>query len=241
MEPFRRSLVVAAKIGAASLLLSACGGGRDSSAPPPNLNSAAGAAAINAYFQASHSNTLTATDSGGNTWQVQVTFSPNAGTTTFNGTANASSAVQTLNVFRNGAPVTNSVETDYFLLNPFMSLGGVSTTGITEISSNTSPVPTTISVGQSGPLGTTTIYHDSTLATVDATRLETFSVQARDSSTLFFCVTDATNFVSGQGNVDGFGTDTESDCYAVDASGNASLAKIVLILNMPKLTTLTFQ
>src|SRR6267142_5087059 len=113
------------KIAALFLLLSACGGGGGGSStpPPPNLNSAPGAAAINAYVQTSHSNTLNATDQNGNRWSVQIATTPNAGTTTFNGTANASSLVQTVTLFQNGALANNSISTGYHLLNPYRPLG----------------------------------------------------------------------------------------------------------------------
>jgi hypothetical protein len=242
MERLSGSFMGAARVAALSVLLSACGGGGgggDSSPPPPpNLASAPGAATINAFVQVMHSNILNATDSNGNRWMVQISFVPNSGTTTFNGTANAHSTVRTVAVFENGALVANSISTGYFLLNPYVPLGSISTTGVTSISSNVSALPTTITVGQSGAVDTITDYHNSTLTTVDATEVETFSVQADNSTAVLFCFNSVTSNVSAQGAADGFVADTESDCYAVDTLGNASVAKIVLTVNG---VTLTFQ
>ena len=221
-------------------LLAACGGGGGGggSSSPPNLNSAPGAAAVNAYVQASHSNTLNARDQSGNNWTAQLSTMPNPGTTTFNGIPNVSTAVQTVNIFENGVLAGNDIRTNYFLVNPYQPLGDVFTTGPVEIVSGGSPLPMTITVGQSGPLDTVTAYHDSTQSTVDATEVETFSVVANNPTTLLFCVNTVTSNVTAQGNLDGFSASTESDCYAVDASGNANLVKVVLTING---VTLTFQ
>lgn len=226
-----------------ALLLNACGGGGgggSSTPPPPNLNSAPGAAAINAFFQASHSATLNAGDTAGNKYQVQLSWVPNAGTTTFNGTANAHSTVRAVSVFVNGALNSNDISTEYFLLNPYVPIGAQHTSGTTDISANIQPVPATITVGQSGPIDTVTVYHNATLITVDALETNTFSVLANNPTTLLFCQNSVLSNVTAQGTADGFVADTESDCYAVDASGNANIARIILSLN-GGVTTLTFQ
>ena len=220
------------------LLLSACGGGGGGSSGPPNLSSAPGQAALSAWLQANHSYTLNATDASGNNWQLQISSSPNAGTTTFNGTANASSDTQTVNLFKNGAAVGNSVDTAYFTLNPYVRLGSVSNSGVYEIDSNQAAFPMTLTVGQSGPVDSFTYYHDSTLTTVDATGVDTYSVKANNASTLLICAINDVQNVTAQGTTDGYVTETETDCYTDDASGNLSLSSVTVTGSG---VTLTFQ
>src|SRR2546430_14539394 len=94
-----------------------------------NLSSAPGEAAWAAYVQASHSTTLHATDSSGNNWTLQLSTAANAGTTTFNGTANAYSTLDTVTLDKNGTLVATNTSTSYFLLNPYVPLGKVSSGG----------------------------------------------------------------------------------------------------------------
>jgi hypothetical protein len=228
-----------ASLCAAILGLSACGGGGGgSSAPAPaNLSSASGAAALSAYLQASHQNTLSAKDNSGNSYSLQLNATPNPGTTTFNGTANASSRTETVNLYRNGLLVANGVSTSYYTLNPYVSLGNVSSTGSPYmIASNQSAVPTTVTVGQSGPLDNDTYYHDSTMSTVDATAVQTYSVLANSSTTLLFCINDVISNVTTQGTTDGMANSTESDCYSVDGSGNISLFSVAIAVSGVSLT-----
>src|SRR3954469_17576435 len=216
--------------GVLALALAACGGGGGDSSPPPPppLNSAPGAAAVNAFVQRSRFDLFHATDPSGNTWSFLTTLTPNGGTTTFNGTPNATSGTETNDLFKNGAAFAGNTNTGYHLINPYVPLGRAYTNGITKIVSNVSALPATVTVGQSGPLDTVTSYHDSTLGTLDATTVETFSVEALDATRLLLCVTAVTSNVTPQGTTDGFAAGTTSTCYTIDASGSMHIAKTMI-------------
>ena len=84
----------------AAALLTACGGGGYGGGsggymPTMNLSSAPGEMALVNFLQAAHQNMLNASYSGSN-YSLTVNFAPNAGTTTFNGSAPAYSTVETV-------------------------------------------------------------------------------------------------------------------------------------------------
>src|SRR5947199_9957722 len=159
-------------IGLTMAALPGCGGGGYTAAGSGggmNLASAPGEAALAAYVQANHSATLHATDSAGNSWTLQYATTASANTTTFNGTVNAHSTVDTVTLDKNGAQVGTNTSTSYFLLNPYVPLGKVSSGGTPYgVVASSSPLPTTITVGGSGAFDTLTYYHDSTQAVMDA-------------------------------------------------------------------------
>ena len=233
---------------AAVVLLAAagCGGGGSSSSgttpppPPANLQSAPGVAALTAYLQAPHQNTLTATDSAGNSYVVQLTTTPNPGTTTFNGVANASSEVDALSLSKNGVPVASSSVTRYYVLSPYQPLGTAATSGSGTVGIDSAPgtIPATLTVGSSGPISTVTVYHDATLATVDAHETVTYTVTANNTKTLILCVNSNTTDVTAQGTADGLAVHSEADCYTDDAAGSVVLDHIVLTISG---VTLTFK
>jgi hypothetical protein len=77
----------------------------------------------------------------------------------------------------------------YLQASPYMPLGKASSTGTPfAVVTSSTPFPTTLNVGSSGPLDDLAYYLDSTMATVDA-----------------------------QGTTDGLAVDMETDCYSVDA------------------------
>ena len=227
----------------AGVVLSACGGGGGGyggggGGGSMNLSSAPGESALVAFLGSSHQYTLTATNAG-NTFTAKLSNAPNAGTTTFNGSAPAYSTVQTVTLDANGALVANSITTVYYLLNPYMDLGSVSNTGSPyAIVTTFSPLPATVTVGGSGGFETVTYYHDSTKTVLDADETITYTVSANDSTTLFVCLDSTISNVTAQGMADHMANGTESDCYTVDAAGTAALDSITLMVNG---TTLTFM
>jgi hypothetical protein len=222
-------------------LLSGCGGGGyggSSGGGGMNLSSAPGETALVAYQQASHQNTLNASSSG-NSFSLQVSSVPNSGTTTFNGSSPAYSTTDTVTLSENGTLIATNISTSYFLLNPFVPLGKVSSTGTPyAVVASSSPLPTTLTVGGSGAVDTLTYYHDSTKSTIDADETVTYSVMANNSTTLIVCLNSTISGVTTQGMADGLANDSESDCYTVDAAGNVALTSITVMVNG---TTLTFM
>lgn len=202
-----------------------------------NLSSAPGEAAVNAYVQASHQSSLTASNSG-NTYTLQLSSVANASPTTFNGSTPAYSTVDTLTVNKNGAQVAHSVSTSYFLLNPLVPLGKVSSTGTPyAIVTSSMPLPMTVTVGNSGiAFYNLTYYHDSTKSMVDASATATYSVTANNATTLLLCFNAVVSGVTAQGTTDGLANGTETDCYTVDAVGSATLTSIALAVSGTMLT-----
>jgi hypothetical protein len=224
-------------------VLSGCGGSSCPPGPkgcgdigginiPPDLSSAPGEAALVAYLQSSHQRTLSATDTSGNSYALQVDSMPNAGTTTFNGSAPAYSTVDTISLRKNGVFATSSISTDYYFLNPYVPLGRTYGTGTPfALVTSSTPFPATLKVGSSGPVANVTYYHDSTMSIVDADEVGTYVVKASNPVNLLMCLSFAVSSVTAQGTVDGLVAGTETDCYSVEAAGNAGLVSIALTVD----------
>jgi hypothetical protein len=220
----------------AALTLAGCGGGGGgSSTPPPqNLSSAPVAAALNSYYQANHGFDLSAS-SGGNTFTLQYGFTLNGGTTTFNG-VNADSANVSVTLSENGTLVATAIDSIFFSINPFVPIGTVRSDGAEYgIITTWNALPSTLSVGQSGPLFSETVYHDSTEAVIDGTEAVTYSVNAVNSTSLQFCENVA---ITANANSDGLTSSTSSVCYIVNASGSVTGITYTITVNG---TTLQFQ
>jgi hypothetical protein len=230
-------------IGLTMAALTGCGGGGygggSGGGGYMNLSSAPGESAIEAYAQANHSTTLHATDTSGNTWTLLYTTQFNSTTTTFDGTPNADSTVTTVTLDKNGTQVASSTSTNYFLLNPYTPLGTTTAGGTPyAVVVSASPLPATVAVGGSGSYESVTLYHDATKSTVDADEMATYSVAANNSTTLLVCFDSTISGVTATGTADGLAAGTETDCYTVDASGNAALFTITVTVGG---VTLKFQ
>src|SRR6516164_5174172 len=230
----------------ATLAAGCGGGGVNGGSPTPavspeaatNLSSAPGAMAMATYRQGAHKYTLKASN-GANSYTLRVSNVPNAGTTKFNGAAPAYSSVDTVTLDENGVMIANTVSTDYFLLNPYVPLGRVSSTGSPYgVVTSSSPLPTTLEVGSSGDMDSLTYYHDSGMSTLDAQEDVTYSVKANNTTTLLLCEDSSITNVTAQGTADDLVDDSENDCYKVDAGGNAALISVTLTVNG---VTLTFE
>ena len=189
-----------------------------------NLSSAPGESALVRYLQTAHQYLLSATDAGGNSYQVQLGSAPVSGTTTFNGHAPAYSKVDTVNFYKNGVLLANSVSTSYFLLNPYMPLGKIASTGIPyEAVTSSTPFPATLNVGGSGSLDAITVYHSASRSVVDAEEADSYVVAANNSTSLSLCQITVISGTTAQGTNDGLANSTERDCYTVDAAGTIAL------------------
>jgi hypothetical protein len=245
MKP--RSDIIALSVSIA--LLAGCGGGGGggggsgsspsvSPAAATTLSSAPGETALASYLQSSHQYTLKASN-GGHNYTLSVSKAPNAATGKFNGSAPAYSSVDSVTLEDNGAVLSKSSSTDYYLLNPYVPLGRVASTGSPYgIVSSSTPLPMDLQVGVSGEVDSLTYYHDSTMSSVDANETETYSVESNDATSLLLCMDSTITNVTTQGTADDLVDDAESDCYTVDAAGKAALVSITLTVNG---TTLTFE
>jgi hypothetical protein len=208
--------------------LSACGGGGSSSnspPPPPSLKSAQ--APQQPYTI--QSTTLTATDASGNTYTAIFSQTPNSGTVMFNGQTAYSSALS-ITILQNGATLATEASTDYYLENPFSPLGISGSTNGTSwyfLFNSSTPYPTTLTVGDSGPVGSGT-YYDATTNAAIGSLTETYSVTANDPTTVLLNV-----YASGMLNGN---QESETITYTVDASGNIALSSVQVTVNGQTLT-----
>jgi hypothetical protein len=219
-----RSAVV---VTALLLALSACGGGGSSSDPPPQPNLKSARAPQQPYNIAS--TTLTATDGSGNTYTAIVSQTPNSGTVTFNGQM-AYSSVLSLTVLQNGATVATDTTTYYYLENPCSPLGIAGSTSGSQwyvLFNSSTPLPTTLTVGDSGPLGSGN-YYDATTNVEIGSLTATYSVTANDAASLLL-----NTYASGM--INGIAV-SETITYRVDASGNISLSSVQVTENGQTLT-----
>ena len=190
-----------------------------SSATPQNLESAPAPAEP---FNIS-SATLTAS-SGGNAYTAIYSQTPNNGTTMFAG-QEANSSTISLTITKNGSPIVTEIDTAYYLENPYQPLGlTLSSNGgqFDFLYNSINPLPSTLTVGGSGPLGSGTYYVVNTNNGIGSLT-ETYSVTSNDASTVLL-TTHATGTVNGQ-------SISETINYVVSASGAVELDSVEILVN----------
>ena len=144
--------------------------------------------------------TSLAASSGGNSYAGTYSETPNQGTTMFDG-QEANSSTISLTVTENGSPIITEIETAYYLENPYQPLGlTLSYNGgqFDFLYNSTNPLPSTLAVGNSGPLGSGTYY---VLNTNDAigSLTETYAVASSPlGGSSILLSTYATGTVNGQ-------------------------------------------
>jgi hypothetical protein len=199
-------------------LLTACGGG-GSSTP----TTTATYALDTAYTQASTGGVSlngTAID-GADTWTLAMSLSP-AADETFEGVT-SKKAVQSLTIKKNGSTVLSSGGESFFSINPFKTKGlklndgsyGVQTVAGGALSN-------TAIVGNSGPMGTITVYSNSSKSSVLFTQEATWTLEEDTATTAFACINTTAK------NTSGVVITTTSGCYKVDSSGTIKGLKYTL-------------
>jgi len=226
-------------LGLLLIALTACGGGGNGQSAVPMPPQTAQSAPVPQNLESAPapaepfnipSVTMT-TSSGGNSYTAIYSETPNKGTTMFDG-QEANSSTISLTITENGSPIVTENETAYYLENPYQPLGlTLSYNGgqFDFLYNSTNPLPSTLTVGDSGPLGSGTYYVVNTNDAIGSLT-ETYSVASNDTSTVQL-TTYATGTVNGQ-------PISETIYYAVDASG-APLMEWFNILDNG--TTLTFN
>jgi hypothetical protein len=167
----------------------------------------------------------------GVTYTATYSETPNGGTAMFNGQVAHSSTI-TITVQANGAQVVSQTSTAYYLENPYMPLGLTETTNGTTyefLFTSISPLPTTLTVGDSGLLGSGNYTVQGSQVSVGSLT-ETYAVTARDATTVMLSVT-------ANGTLNGTAV-SDTVNYSVDAMGNLALVSVVV--TVPGLGTLTF-
>ena len=240
-----------AAAGLSTLMVAACGGGdgmmtsssmpTPASDPPMNSNpgnpmpgpmgpmnpmgpmSVPGEAALGAFLQTRHETLLHGVDGAA----AMVVNSPSARHGTFYGVGPAYAATRTLSVRGADQQVTTRATTRYFLANPYMPLGKVGADGrpfgVVTVSFG---FPTTLTAGDSGPLDHLTYFHDALRQVAEGSEMTTYTVEARGAASLRVCLRSTVSEVTPQGLSDGLAPGTESECYAVNASGAAALESV---------------
>ena len=150
---------------------------------------------------------------GANTYTMSLSTTP-AADEVFEGVVSKKYSAS-LTIKANGTIVTAANYSGYYSINPFTVKGAHYADGTYAVATGaTGAHPTAAKVGDSGSLGTLTLYTDANKTTVKSTSQSTWSMEPDTATTAFGCI----NFV----NKDSAGTQTGTGagCYKIDTSGN---------------------
>jgi len=219
------------------IVLTACGGGggggggvgsaMQSSQPPPYLESVPAPAEPFMVDQ-----TTLGASSGGNSYAGTYTETPNNGTTMFDG-QEANSSTISLTITENGTPIVTEIETAYYLENPYQPLGlTLSYNGgqFDLLYNSTNPLPSTITVGGSGPFDTGTYYAVNTNNSIGSLT-ETYTVSETSTDSFVLLNIYATGTVNGQ-------SISQTISYALNSGAVVGVAAVDILVNG---TTLHFD
>jgi len=200
-------------------LLTACGGG-GSSGPTPTTTTYA---IDTAYTQASTTGVSlngTAVD-GADTWTMALSATP-AADETFEGST-AKKSVTSITIKKNGTTVISSGGENFFSINPFRTKGlklndgsyGVQTVAGSALSN-------TAVVGNSGSLGTVTLYSNSSKASVLFTQEGTWTLEEDTATTAYACSNITAKDTAGVVIA------TTAGCYKINPGGTIAGLKYTL-------------
>jgi hypothetical protein len=218
---FNHLLLIAAAVCSAAML-SACGGGGGSTTPatggnpvidPPVLPPVVGAdypvaSVMSTFVQTSHQFDLTGTLNG-QTYTLSDTYTPQANTT-FEGKP-SSAALQTTTIKRAGVVFSLIRSSLYFTPTPYVQLGSIDPDGTAySVITQTTNLPATAKVGQSGSIGTAIDYTNSAKTAVADTATITWTLEPDTGTNALLCiVTD----VAGSNPIKGY------ECLRIDTAG----------------------
>jgi hypothetical protein len=197
-------------------LLSACGGGGGDATPAATPVAAASFPLDAAYTKAVTTGVSlngTAVD-GADTYAMSLSITP-ATDAMFEGVARKQ-AIESLTIKKNGSVLGVSGINLFFSTNPLTTYGATYSDGTYAVQTkNTGAFPATAKVNDSGPLGTLTVYTNSSKTTVQSITESTWTLEADTATTAFGC----SNSVIKNGA--GVQTGTAAGCYKIDTNGNA--------------------
>jgi hypothetical protein len=213
-------------VALSAALLSACGGGSDSSPAAPVASTAATTFPLDtAYTQVSTAGISlngTAVD-GADTWTMALSVTP-AADQTFEG-ATAKKSVQSITIKKNGATVVSSGGESFFTINPFNVKGLKLNDGSYGVQTVAGGALSNVAkVGDSGSLGTVTIYSNSSKSSVLFTQEATWTLEADTATTAFGCSNTTAKSTAGAVIA------TTSGCYKIDTNGTVKGLKYTLAL-----------
>ncbi len=210
-------------------LLSACGGGGGDAAPAATPVAAASFPLDAAYTKAMTNGVSlngTAID-GADTYTMSLSITP-ATDAVFEGVVRKKS-IQALTMKKNGSVLISETINVYYGVNPFTSYGASYSNGTYAVQTTIGGAfPATAKVGDSGSLGTLTLYTSSSKATIESTAQSTWTLEADTATTAFGCA----NVVIK--NASGVQTGTSAGCYKIDTNGN--VLGMRLTISVPGLT-----
>jgi hypothetical protein len=178
------------------------------------------------------STTLSAS-SGGNSYAGTYSETPNNGTTLFDGQEAYSSTIS-LTITENGSPIVTEIDTVYYLENPYQPLGLTLSYNGAQFGflyNSTDPLPSTLTVGASGPLGSGTYYGASTNDAIGSLT-KTYAVQSSGlGGSSILLTTYATGTVNGR-------SIGETISYVVNGGAALGVASVEILV---KGTALNFN
>ena len=192
-------------------LLAACGGGGGDAGTAASTLEFPVASTVSAFATTPHQFNLAGSVNGKDT-TVSYRQTPGA-LSSFEGKP-ASTAVQSVAFRVNGALASETTETLYFAVNPFVAYGSINQAdGRYSVTDQPTRFPATAKVGQSGVRGSTTEYVDAQKSQIKETSTLTWSLEADTASTALLCLNTALSSAPPF---------TGSECYRIDANGMLS-------------------
>jgi hypothetical protein len=158
-----------------------------------------------------HSFTASAT-SGADTYQLFVSAAP-APPIASNGST-FRHVITSVTLRENGATVGVETNDSYYYATSLDFAGAVYADGAYLLPTTSHSQPSTATVGSGGPLGTQTLYEDSTRTRVRSTQRGTWTLEPAASGSAYYCVNAVVSSPSGA--VIG----TSVLCYRISTSGN---------------------
>jgi hypothetical protein len=210
-----------AAILCSAALLSACGGGGGGATPaaggnqvvdppvlPPVTTDFPVASVMSTFVQTAHTYDLTGTLSG-QTYTLTDAYAPQANTT-FEGKPSLA-ALQTTTIKRAGAVFSLIKSNLYFTANPYVQLGSTDPDSTAySVIQQTTNLPATAKIGQSGSIGTATNYTNSSKTTVVDTATITWTLEADTGANALLCIVTQ---VAGSNPITGY------ECLRIDIAG----------------------
>jgi hypothetical protein len=136
----------------------------------------------------------------------------------------ANSSTISLTITENGSPIITEIETAYYLENPYQPLGvTLSYNGgqFDLLYKSTNPLPSTLIIGSSGPLGSGTYYDVNTNDAIGSLT-ETYSVTSSNGWILLN--TNATGTVNGQ-------SINQTISYVINSGEATGVASVEVLVN----------
>ena len=208
-----------------AIALSACGGGGSSTPAPvaPGTSPATSfpiSGGLSAFSQKISDFALTAKD-GTDVHTMQISYRPGS-QQTFEGHLRWTLVRSVIHKVNGVLNSTTSI-TLYFDVSPYMQWGRLYSNGNYQVISNQQLLPSSATVGQSGPLDNMKTYSDSSKFLAVKTGAEVWSLDSNTATTAWACNNSTTNDL-----FDASAKVSASECFKIDQTGNVSAMKMIV-------------